>query len=96
MEGIGPISDPLNYAIGLMLGGGWLLVFWGIRKLFKGELATPPQIAAKDAELNYTRETVKELKYQNQLLVVEMGATLDAILVAVKQVAADREKGDSA
>lgn len=91
MDDFGAISHPLNYAIGVMLGGGWLLVIWGIRLLFTGKLATPVQIEEKNKELDYLKESNKELKYQNQLLVTEFGQTLTVVLEAIRQVAEEKE-----
>lgn len=91
----GPISDPLNYAIGLMLGGGWILVFWGIKMLFDGRLMTRREGNAKDKVIDKQQETIDELKDQLQLMRSEVGPLVIHTVEGIKSVVEQHGRSDS-
>lgn len=90
---LGPIDSSLNYAIGIMLGGGWVLVFWGIRSLFSGNIATRREIDEKNAELDYLKSANIELRSQNDRLLYEIGPLVTRTLDAIQRVADKRQEG---
>lgn len=85
------ISNPLLYGITVVLFGGWIIAFYMMRLIVKGDLASKRVIDAKDAELNAVKETSREDRQQLMVLLTETVPTMNNLLTALRSSVSSRE-----
>ena len=75
------------------IGSGWLIVGYGVRMIFRGDLVTRREhedaIASLREQASDVRETKKHLLEQNSLLLNSALPTVNAVLTALRQAAGD-------
>jgi hypothetical protein len=75
------------------IGSGWLIVGYGVRMIFRGDLVTRREheeaIANLREQASDVRETKKHLLEQNSLLLNSALPTVNAVLTALRQAAGD-------
>lgn len=76
------------------IGSGWLIVGYGVRMIFKGDLVTGPQhrdaLAERDKQNEALRETNRHLVEQNSVMLGSAIPTVNRVLTALGQAVEER------
>lgn len=80
--------EGIPWPIGLsVLGGGWLLVFIGVRMLFAGTLVTSREIDEKNRQIDNLTKTVETLNGDLRLVLGETVPAANAVMTALHKAA---------